>query len=305
MARGALRTLLLVSALPLSAIAVAGAAQGQSGPAWPAPPTVAWPDPPGAAHAAAPAPSPAPATRFRRASDPEEESLPEAAQLPSGPPPRTTRARRKPAPPGVKPGDAVGSLPPAPSAARARPRTAAAAPSNIRCDGAFAMDTSHAKLGRIFGARNVTIQEIDSGGTKTSATVLFPNDAKRRVEIVWHDEAGRKRPSQIVISGQSQWRARGFKIGETLAAVETTNGKPFKLGGFGGGDYRGAARDWSDGKLEALSGGCRLGMRFARGADAPADARGKIDSSDDFMSDDPAVRAVKPVITELMLYYPN
>jgi hypothetical protein len=289
----------------LSAVIVPGFAYGQPAVVWPDPPAVVWPDPPGA-RASAPSPAPpARVSRSRRTVEPEEESLPDAAALPASTAPRAGRARRASSSRADlgPPDDVMGSTPR--RLAPMPPKSSVAAPLNIRCDGPFAKDTTHAKLVKAFGAKNVDFQEIESGGGKVKATVLFPNDRKRRVEIVWYDEAGRKNPSQIFVVGESTWRARGFKIGEALASVEKTNGKAFRLGGFGNSEYRGAARDWSDGKLEKLSGGCRLGMRFVLGPQAPNDARSKVSGAGDFMSDNPDVRAANPVITELVIDYPN
>ncbi|MGD9542418.1 MAG: hypothetical protein AB7F39_11315 [Variibacter sp.] len=300
MARSALRAGLL-----LFALIAPGAAYSQPAVVWPDPPAAAvWPAPPGAHAYPPPAPPSARGSRARRVAEPEEESLPEAEALPASSVPRSRRARRATPPPPAPAAldDSVGSTPRA--ATPVRPKHAAA-PFNIRCDGPFAKNTSHAKLVQAFGAKNVSFQEIDSGGGKVKATVLFANDRARRVEIVWRDEAARKDPAQIFITGESNWRARGFKIGETLVSVEKTNGKAFRLAGFGPGDYRGAARDWGDGKLEKLSGGCRLGMRFTLGPQAPNDARGKISSTGDFMSDNPDIRAADPTIAELVIDYPN
>jgi hypothetical protein len=305
MARSTLRAGLL-----LSAVVIPGAAFSQPAVVWPDPPAVVWPDPPGARAYPPPAPPSARVSRARRVAEPEEESLPDAEALPASPAPRSRRARRAPPPPpdAAAVDDSVGSTPHVAATARRKPvqpNPALAAPFNIRCDGPFAKNTSHAKLVQSFGAKNVSFEDIDNSGGKVKATVLFANDRTRRVEIVWRDEAARKDPAQIFITGESNWRARGFKIGETLTSVEKTNGKAFRLAGFGASDYRGAARDWSDGKLENLSGGCRLGMRFTLGPQAPSEARGKISGTGDFMSDNADIRAADPTIAELVIDYPN
>jgi hypothetical protein len=176
---------------------------------------------------------------------------------------------------------------------------------NIRCDGAFGKDTSHAKLVATFGAKNVVFQPVDGpDGVKMNATVIFPSDPKRRVEVLWQDENARKKPGSIVIGAQSTWRARGFRIGESIADVEKVNGKPFKLSGFDW-TYGGAARDWLGGKLEKLSGGCRLGMRFESDPNASQDARGSLTGDREFTSDNPDMRAVSPKIVELIVGYPQ
>ncbi len=195
--------------------------------------------------------------------------------------------------------------PAAPASAPSRRPAASAGVSNIRCDGVFGKDTSQAKLAATFGAKNVVFQPVDGPeGTKMNATVVFPSDPKRRIEVLWHDETGRKKPATIVVGSQSTWHARGFRIGEGLAAVEKVNGKPFKLSGLDW-TYGGAARDWLGGKLENLSGGCRLGMRFEADPNAPQAARASISGDREFMSDNADMRAVTPKIVELVIGYPG
>lgn len=272
----------------VSGAAVTGAA-AQGAPQAAPPSDVVWPDPPGVTRPAAPAAPAAP--RPPRAAQPQ-------------------RAAPAPAPEVVGPDaifpDEVGGTDPKPKPPASAPRPAATAGvSNIRCDGVFAKDTSHAKLAAAFGAKNVVFQPVDGPeGTKMNATVIFPSDPKRRVEVMWHDENGRKKPATIVIGPQSTWRARGFRIGEGIADVERVNGKPFKLSGFDW-TYGGAARDWLGGKLENLSGGCRLGMRFEAGANAPESARGSLSGNREFTSDDSDMRAVAPKIVELVVGYPE
>jgi hypothetical protein len=237
--------------------------------AWPLafaqqPPPTGWPDPPVAHEQTTPTPK-APAKKPRK-KPPVEQNDPDP-RLEEEPPPED-----------------AGPVAPAP------PKPAAVL--NIRCDGPFAKDTSHAKLAKAFGARNVAA----AGG----ATVLFPNDPKRRLEVTWRDAAGRARPASILVEGQSTWRVRGFRLGKPLAQVEKANGKPFKLVGFA--DGGGNARDWQGGALDKLSGGCLLGMRFAPNPKTAAEARNKV-SSGELASDSPDVRAVKATIVEMIVGY--
>jgi hypothetical protein len=266
------RTVLVMG---LGLLALPGIAQAQQ-----QPPPVVWPDPPAAQQQA-----PAPAAR-----------QPAARQ-----PARAKPAR--PAPPAAEP-ETEGD-PAARASARPKPPAAAAAAQNIRCDGPFAKDTSHAKLSQAFGAKNVVFQPVEGPeGSKLNATVVFPNDRKRRLEVLWHDESARQRPSSIVVGADSVWRARGFRIGEPLAAVEKANGKPFRLAGFAG-EYGGVARDWQGGALDKLSGDCRLGMRFALDPKAAAAARSKVENDRDLTSDNTDLRAAKPMIAELIVGYPQ
>ena len=262
----------------LGLLALPGVAQAQQ-----QPPPVVWPDPPGAQRQAPPAV--------------QRQAPPPAARQPARPKPA------RPAPPAPEP--EMEDAPAAGGAAPAGAKSSAAAAQNIRCDGPFAKDTSHARLAQAFGAKNVVFQPVDSPGSgKTNATVLFPNDRKRRLEVLWQDESARAKPASIVIERQSSWRARGFRIGEPLASVEKTNGKPFKLLGFEG-ESGGVARDWQGGALDKLSGGCLLGMRFVADPSALQEARGKVAGDREFTSDHADMRAVRPTITELIIGYPQ
>jgi hypothetical protein len=262
---------------------------------------VVWPDPPGVTRPAAP---PTAAPRPPRP--------PRAAQSQSAP--AAALPAPAPAPEVVGPDaifeDEVGNTDPAAAKPPRAPRPPVSAAtgagvSNIRCDGAFGKDTSHARLASLFGAKNVVFQPVDGPeGSKMNATVIFPNDPKRRIEVLWHDENARKKPATIVIGPQSTWRARGFRIGERIDDVERVNGKPFKMSGFDW-TYGGAARDWQGGKLENLSGGCRLGMRFEADPNAPGSARDSLTGNREFASDDPGMRAVTPKIVELIVGYPQ
>jgi hypothetical protein len=183
---------------------------------------------------------------------------------------------------------------------------ASAGAANIRCEGPFGKDTSHAKLVAVFGAKNVVFQPVDGpDGVKMNATVIFPSDPKRRVEVLWQDENARKKPGSIVIGSQSTWRARGFRIGETIADVEKVNGKPFKLSGFDW-DYGGRVTDWQDGKLsKPQPGGCLLGVDFVHPEDSPEANLAKVTGDGEFLSDNADMRAVEPFVGTLNISYPK
>jgi len=245
---------------------------------WPAPPGAeppagAWPEPPGTEP-----PTPAPKTGKKA----QNKKTPPAQEPPD------PRFEEEPGQDGAQPSP----TPPVPA-----PKKQAAA-LNIRCDGPFAKDMSHDKLAKTFGARNVV------AAPGAAVTVLFPNDPKRRVEVTWRDGQWRTHPASILVEAQSTWRVRGFRIGEPMTQVEKVNGKPFRFAGFGA-TPGGNARDWQGGKLDNLSGGCLLGVRFAPGSKAPPDAVGKVTVGGDLTSDSADVRAVKPVIVELILGYPE
>jgi hypothetical protein len=133
--------------------------------------------------------------------------------------------------------------------------------------------------------------------------VVYPKDPKRRLEVLWQNEPARSDTALIVVSGQSQWSGpKGLRLGLPLAAVEKINGKPFRISGFDQ-DNGGSALDWEGGALANITGGCQVGMRFARGKvseSALAAAMGK-----EFTSADPGMRGAKPVVAEIIFGYPQ
>jgi len=138
--------------------------------------------------------------------------------------------------------------------------------------------------------------------TKLMASVLFPQDAKRRLEVLWNNEASRSETHLIVINGQSTWSApKGLHLGLALAALEKLNGKPFKLSGFDQ-PNAGSVTDWQGGALDKLPGGCRVGIRLAPDAKATEAARNDAQGKE-FASNDAKMRAVKPIVAEIILGY--
>jgi hypothetical protein len=238
--------------------------------------------------AAIPAPSDAQAPL-----SPEDQISPRQMQsAPAQPGPRAKRAARSASP--SRPGPAVGN--PASGAPKPAART-------VACSGVFAKDSTHLKLAQAFEAKNIEFGAVAGpDGTSLNASILYGGDPKRRLEVLWQNEAARSDVSLIVITGQSQWSApKGLRLGLALAALEKLNGKPFKLSGFDQPDG-GSALDWEGGALAELPGGCKVGIRLAPDRKASpevlAAAAGK-----EFLSGDAAMRAAKPVIAEIVLGY--
>lgn len=134
--------------------------------------------------------------------------------------------------------------------------------------------------------------------------MVFPNDPKRRLEVLWQNEAARADTALIVINGQSQWSApKGLRIGMPLAALEKANGKPFKLAGLDQANG-GMVTDWNGGALASLPGGCSIGVRLAADPKAPETARAAV-AGTDVASNDAALKAAKLGIVEIILGYPQ
>ncbi len=204
----------------------------------------------------------------------------------------------------AKPAHPVAAAAAEPAAGLHSAASAAANTHVVTCGGLFAKDSSHLKLAMTFETKSITFADVDAdGGAKVPATVLFPKDPKRRLEVWWSNPAARSGLYLVVINGKSTWSALGgMKLGLTLAQLEKLNGKPFKLKGF---DKNGVAtiRDWDGGKLAALPGGCKSGVSLTADPKAAADAVAALTSDKEYSSSDPEMRAVKPTVSEVLIGY--
>jgi len=215
--------------------------------------------------------------------------------------PRTKPAALKPAPAAVPPDPDDNPVAVAKPASPAKPAEPAR---TVACSGAFAKNSGHLRLAQSYGVHNVEYTEVpgDDGST-LMASVLFPNDPKRRLEVLWDDDLQRSGTRMIVIGGQSTWTAqKGVHLGLPLAALEKVNGKPFKLMGFEK-DGMAIVSDWNGGALSLLTDGCKVGVQLKPDPKAPAGVLGAASSDKEFASNDPAIRAAKPTIGEIIVAY--
>lgn len=192
---------------------------------------------------------------------------------------------------------------PAPKA-KAAPKQPPQPAHAVACGGVFAKDSSHLKLATLYKSDNVVFSEVDSGDSKKlMASVLFPKDPKRRLEVWWQNEAARLGVHLIVINGQSTWTApKGVRLGLQLAALERLNGKPFKLKGVDK-DNIAPVSDWQGGALGTLAGGCKLGVFLRPDPKTPPEARDNVPAAAEFASNDTAVKAIKPTVAEIIIGY--
>src|SRR5438270_19403 len=74
---------------------------------------------------------------------------------------------------------------------------------SVNCTGTFARASNHLKLAQAFDSRNVTFGEVAGPeGSVLNASIVFAKDPKRRLEVLWQNEAARTDTSLIVITGQ-------------------------------------------------------------------------------------------------------
>jgi hypothetical protein len=216
-----------------------------------------------------------------------KQPMPGAVAAPAGQPAKHAAT----APSGAAPTRAAASSPVPPNA-----------PKTVTCVGAFSKDSSNLRLAMTFDSRNVTFADVDVNGTKVQASIVFPKDPKRRLEVWWANPANRSDTYLILINGQSAWVGPGgLKLGLTLADLEKLNHKPFKLKGF---DKDGVARisDWDGGVLTTIPGGCKSGVSLQADAKAGADLSA-LPADQEFSSADAAMRAAKPKVTEILIGY--
>ena len=226
--------------------------------------------------------------------DPDDQLAPsqmkQAAPAAAGP----ASAPAKPAQPATRTAEAP--HPPA----RAIPPSARV----VACGGIFGKDSSHLRLAMTYDSKNISFAEIEAiGGTKVQASVLFPNDPARRLEVWWANPAARTGTYLIVIGGKSTWTGPGgMKLGLTIAQLEKLNHKPFKLKGF---DKSGVATvsDWDGGALADLPGGCKSGLSLRADPKTAPDALAEMPADKEFISTDATIRAVKPTVSEVLIGY--
>src|ERR1700722_5891012 len=190
-----------------------------------------------------------------------------------------------------------------PAAATAKSNAAIAASRIVACSGPFSKDSSNLKLAMVFDSRNVSFEDVEVGGTKVGASILFPKDAKPRLEIWWNNPASRSSTYLILINKQSTWGAPGgLKLGLTLAELEKLNHKPFKLKGFDK-DNTATVSDWDGGALSKIPGDCKSGVSLQPDPKASPDAAKELTADKEYSSSDPALREVKPKVTEILIGY--
>src|SRR5580704_1197496 len=174
----------------------------------------------------------------------------------------------------------------------------------VTCSGAFAKNSGHLRLAQAYGVHNVEFTQVSGDdGSTLMASVLFPTDPKRRLEVLWDDDTQRSGTRMIVIDGKSTWTAqKGVRLGLPLAALEKLNGKPFKLMGFEKAGMA-AVSDWNGGALGLLTDGCKVGVQFKADPKVAAAVLDAASSDKEFVSSDPTIRAAKPVVGEIIVAY--
>lgn len=174
----------------------------------------------------------------------------------------------------------------------------------LECRAPFSKAATHAELVKLYGAKNVTFESVmRADGDPVKATVLFAKDARRRLEVEWHDGKKSRRPSTITVFGENnQWVGPfGIKNGMTIQEIEERAGKPFKINGFGF-DVAGAGH-FEQTKLEKLPGGCAFGAHFDIAGGLPPAHLERFNGDVEIASNDPDLLTLKPKLWIYTLTY--
>ncbi len=170
------------------------------------------------------------------------------------------------------------------------------------CTSPVMRNDTAATILRRFGAnaRRETLPGAE--GETYRGVVLYPRDPQRRVEIAFTDDA-RPRVSSIRIRGGSSiWTFGSMALGNSIPQITGSNGRAFTLSGFEW-DYGGYVTDLKGGSLSRQPGGCTLGIRLSlpeNVTSTPQAVMGDVQ----VQSTHPALRRLRPVVTELSLNFP-
>lgn len=180
----------------------------------------------------------------------------------------------------------------------------------VSCIGALGRESDLQTVERTFGSTNVQRRvERDTASGVDAATIVFPDDPAKRIEIVWRNTTTMRRPASIHLADGSKVKIAAtsgstIAIGSTLAEVESANGVPFKMSAFNpidGGLVTPVG--WRGGVLSQVTGGCTIYVRFRPGrADAAEIA--EVTGTIELQSNTPALRRVQPVVASMELYWP-
>lgn len=172
----------------------------------------------------------------------------------------------------------------------------------VTCEGAFATDSSEARLIELYGKDNVVTGETDGPeGTTIIATKVFPSDPAKTMTFGWWDETQNAALSYVELPpGDS---LAGVHAGLTVKEVEALNGEPFTMSGFWW-DYGGYA-GFQSGKLADLPGGCYLSLYFQPSIDGPADLNVDAISGDrEVPSSEPLLETLAVKVDAVTIGYP-
>ena len=174
--------------------------------------------------------------------------------------------------------------------------------------GSINAHTTRDDLVRIYDAANVVDQNVDIGeGEMQSATLLFPNDPERQIELLWKDPDTKTSPESADVRGKkSRWHAvHGITLGTSASELQRLNGRPFHFALTNDGtDMADELISWRGGSLEKeFQGDGRVILELEWAPAKGAQPRGPHDFETN--SDNPAWRAHNPHVSRMSWIFPS
>lgn len=167
---------------------------------------------------------------------------------------------------------------------------------------------TEASLRQRLGAGIVITDSLeDSEGGKVVATVLFPADSTRRIEIFWWDSLRTKPYLASVRNERSVWEIYpGVHMETDLRSLERMNGRAFNMFGFEF-DYAGTTNSFEGGLLDSLwqigpNPGVAVKLRLLPREDAPKLLLDQVFGEKLYRSDLPAMRELNPRVYEMLVH---
>ena len=161
-------------------------------------------------------------------------------------------------------------------------------------------------LARTFARNELRAGEVEVGESETrQGMLIFPSDPRRRLRIAWGNQPGVQPTTWLMVDGESRWRGyQDIGLATDLRTLERLNGRPFVLAGFDW-NYGGTALDWRGGLLAPTrTERCRLIVRLEPSPGAPRNLVDQVVGDRDFPSDHPAMRALNPLVYQIILELP-
>lgn len=165
-------------------------------------------------------------------------------------------------------------------------------------------------LQKAYGTDNVRLEQVSGAEGETyPGAVLFPNEPRKRLEIIWAEKS--KTPESILIREEADesentgtlWHTgEGVTLGTSLKTLEALNRGPFTLSGFDW-DYGGMVLSWGDqGKLKEDFQG-KLVLRLEPSEHPPAKAMEAVEGDRQFSSSNPNMQTVRPTVDEIIVMF--
>jgi len=179
--------------------------------------------------------------------------------------------------------------------------------------------TVRADLLHFFPREAVVDDEIElDEGMLQPATLIYKDDPSQSLAISWDAKGRQAHPKQIFVCrglrrGECRWQIEGdIQFGTRLKQLESVNGGPFTLSGFGF-NYGGNVLSWEGGKLAKLDCGGRLVLTLDGERSGPARYAVRMSPQElhavrgdrPISSSTPAMRKLNPAVVGILFQFPR